>query len=63
VVTHGHTAVIAPFLFLFLKSLTFAWTAFSGFQSTGNIFPFLMPLIFAWTAFSGFQSTGTLSIA
>jgi hypothetical protein len=51
------------FYFFFLKSLTFAWTAFSGFQSTGNIFPFLMPLIFAWTALSGFQSTGTLSIA
>ncbi|AES68681.1 transmembrane protein, putative [Medicago truncatula] len=46
----------------FLKSLTFAWTALSGFQSTGSIFLFV-PLIFAWTALSGFQSTGTLSIA
>ncbi|AES70999.1 transmembrane protein, putative [Medicago truncatula] len=27
----------------FLKSLTFAWTALSGFQSTGSIFLFCAP--------------------
>ncbi|RHN82487.1 hypothetical protein MtrunA17_Chr1g0210411 [Medicago truncatula] len=48
-------------LFFKRKSLIFAWTALSGFQSTGNIF--VLPLIFAWTALSGFQSTGTPSVA
>jgi len=53
------------FLFYYFfekQSLTFAWIALSGFQSTGSMFLF-MPLIFAWTALSGFQFTGTLSIA
>src|SRR3954469_1105728 len=41
------------------ESLTFAWTALSGFQSTGYFILF-MSLIFAWIALSGFQSTETL---
>src|SRR6266487_3939665 len=32
--------VFCFFFLFFLKSLTFAWTALSGFQSTGNIFLF-----------------------
>jgi len=50
------------FLFCLWKSLTFAWTTLSGFQSIWSIL-FFVSLLFAWTALSGFQSTGTLSIS
>jgi len=42
-----NTSVVVPFLYVFLfvlfESLTFAWIALSGFQSTGSIFLFYAP--------------------
>jgi len=55
--TYWRASAVMFFLSLFWKSLTFAWIALSGFQSTGSVFLF-MPLIFAWTPLRVFSPPG-----
>jgi len=54
---HWRASAVMLFLSLFWKSLTFAWIALSGFQSTGSVFLF-MPLILPGPPFRVFSPPG-----